>query len=53
MHTNPVKAALREGKTSLGGWLTLADPLATLWMTRCGFEWLLVEMEHAPIREEM
>lgn len=48
MRRNLVKTALREGKTSLGGWLTLPSPMAALWMARQGFEWLTVEMEHAP-----
>lgn len=46
MKTNPVRARLKQGLPSIGTWLTLADPLAARMMTRVGFDWLTVELEH-------
>ena len=37
MKKNPVKAALREGKPSVGTWLSFGDVLATRLMARVGF----------------
>jgi 4-hydroxy-2-oxoheptanedioate aldolase len=49
MKTNPVKAALREGKAQIGSWISFGDPFATRIMARMGFPWLTVDMEHGPI----
>lgn len=49
MKKNPVKAALRAGKPSVGTWLSFGDVLATRLMARVGFPWLTVDMEHSPI----
>ena len=47
MRPNPVKRALREGKTSVGTWLSLGSITATRFMARAGFPWLTVDMEHS------
>jgi len=52
MKTNPVLAKLRQGQASIGTWLTLPDPLAARLMTRVGFDWLTVELEHTPTNLE-
>ena len=49
MKTNPVKQKLREGKPSFGTWLSLGNLHATRVLARSGFEWLTVDMEHAPV----
>ena len=49
MRTNPVKAALREGRAQVGTWLSLASPLAARFMARTGFDWLTLDMEHTPV----
>ena len=49
MKTNPVRHKLRAGQPSFGTWLTLPDVTSTQLMTRMGFDWLTVEMEHAPM----
>jgi 4-hydroxy-2-oxoheptanedioate aldolase len=49
MKTNPVKRALREGRTSFGTWLSLGDLYATRVMARAGFEWLTLDLEHSAI----
>src|ERR1051326_4963002 len=48
MKTNHVRAKLKQGQPSVGTWLTLPDPLAARMMARVGFDWLTVELEHAP-----
>lgn len=52
MKTNPVRAKLKQGHTSIGTWLTLPDPLAARMMARVGFDWLTVELEHTPTNFE-
>src|SRR6478609_3738747 len=48
MKPNHVRAKLKRGEPSVGTWLTLPDPLAARMMARVGFDWLTVELEHAP-----
>ncbi|UCF91790.1 MAG: HpcH/HpaI aldolase/citrate lyase family protein [Desulfobacterales bacterium] len=43
---NPLKTALKNGKKTLGAWLQLASPMTAEIMSRAGFDWLLVDMEH-------
>jgi len=45
---NPFKAALREGRRQIGLWLGLADPYAAELCAGAGFDWLLIDGEHAP-----
>src|SRR5580704_441198 len=49
MKTNLAKTKLKRGEPSVGTWLTLPDPVAAHLMARVGFDWLTVELEHAPI----
>jgi 2-dehydro-3-deoxyglucarate aldolase/4-hydroxy-2-oxoheptanedioate aldolase len=44
--TNHVKRALREGRPTAGAWLSLCSPMTAEIMSRAGFDWLLVDMEH-------
>jgi 4-hydroxy-2-oxoheptanedioate aldolase len=48
MKRNHVRAKLKRGESSVGTWLTLPDPVAARLMARVGFDWLTVELEHAP-----
>lgn len=48
MRTNVVKRLLREGKPSVGTWLSLVSPIAARFLSRSGFDWLTVDMEHSP-----
>ncbi len=48
MKTNHVRSKLKRGEASIGTWLTLSDPIAARFMARVGFDWLTVELEHAP-----
>ena len=45
---NPFKQALREGRVQIGLWVGLADAYAIEAMAGAGFDWLLIDGEHAP-----
>ena len=49
MRPNPVKRALREGKASVGTWLSLGNVAAARFMARTGFDWLTVDTEHSMV----
>lgn len=46
--TNNFKKALRENRALIGCWIGLADPYAAEISTTAGFDWLLIDGEHAP-----
>src|ERR1051325_4519061 len=48
MKNNPVRAKLKKGECCIGTWLTLASTTAAHLMAQVGFDWLTVELEHAP-----
>src|SRR5215470_19097807 len=52
MRMNTVKAALREGRSQVGTWLSLASPMAARFMARTGFDWLTLDIEHSPANWE-
>ncbi len=45
---NTFKAVLRAGRTQYGLWLGFADAYVAEACASCGFDWLLVDGEHAP-----
>ncbi len=45
---NPVKRMIKAGKKTAGAWAQLCSPIATEILGRGGFDWVLVDMEHAP-----
>jgi len=45
---NSFKAALAGGHKRIGLWLGLADPYSAELCAGCGFDWLLIDGEHAP-----
>lgn len=45
---NPFKAAIAKGQVQLGCWLGLADPYIAEISAGAGFDWLLIDGEHAP-----
>jgi 2-keto-3-deoxy-L-rhamnonate aldolase RhmA len=45
---NPVKRMIKAGKKTAGAWAQLCSPIATEILGRGGFDWILVDMEHAP-----
>jgi len=46
---NKLKSKLKEGKLTLGSWITIGHPIVAEIMARSGFEWLTVDMEHSAI----
>jgi 2-keto-3-deoxy-L-rhamnonate aldolase RhmA len=44
--TNHVKRALREGRPTAGAWLSMCSSISAEVMSRGGFDWLLIDMEH-------
>lgn len=45
---NPFKRAIARGDLQLGCWLGLADPYIAEISAGAGFDWLLIDAEHAP-----
>ena len=45
---NPFKRALRVGRPQIGLWSSLASHLSVEVVAGAGFDWLLLDMEHAP-----
>lgn len=45
---NTFKQALREGRPQIGLWLGLADGYVAELLATTGFDWLLIDAEHAP-----
>ncbi|MGH8117731.1 MAG: 4-hydroxy-2-oxoheptanedioate aldolase [Rhodanobacteraceae bacterium] len=46
--TNTFKHALATGKPQIGLWAALADPYVAEVLACAGFDWLLIDNEHAP-----
>ncbi len=46
--TNTFKQALKEKRPQLGCWVGMADPYAAEITATAGFDWLLIDGEHAP-----
>lgn len=45
---NPFKAAIERGEVQVGCWIGLADPCIAEISAGAGFDWLLIDGEHAP-----
>lgn len=45
---NPFKTSLAKGKPQIGLWLSMADPYLAEVSATAGFDWLLIDGEHAP-----
>lgn len=45
---NKFKARLKHGKTQIGCWAGMADSYATEILGTAGFDWVLIDGEHAP-----
>lgn len=43
---NHVKRSLREGRPTAGSWLHLCSAISAEIVSRAGFDWLLIDMEH-------
>ncbi len=49
MRHNPVKDKLRSGQPVFGTWLSTGDLLAARVLARMRFDWLTLDLEHAPL----
>ncbi len=49
MRTNRLKRDLLTRTATFGSWVSLSDPWSTRVLARVGFDWLTVDLEHAPI----
>lgn len=45
---NSFRRAVRDGETLIGCWASLASPIATELLGVVGFDWMLLDAEHAP-----
>src|SRR5271168_4984653 len=45
---NPFKHALKSGKLQLGLWHSLSSPIVAEILADAGFDWILLDTEHAP-----
>lgn len=46
---NPVTEKLRNGKATVGTWLSLCSPTAAESLANIGWDWVVVDAEHSPI----
>jgi len=49
MMKNKVKEMLEQGQASVGTWVTTASPDVAEILADVGFDWLIFDMEHAPL----
>lgn len=49
MRANHVRRRLKAGEPSVGTWLSLPSPEAAEYVSRVGFDWLVIDAEHNPI----
>jgi len=47
-----VKQAIRNGKVTIGSWITFPSPTVAEIMAQAGFDWLTIDLEHSPIGME-
>jgi 2-dehydro-3-deoxyglucarate aldolase/4-hydroxy-2-oxoheptanedioate aldolase len=47
-YTNELKTKLNAGKKTIGAWAQLASPFTAEIMSTAGFDWLMLDHEHAP-----
>lgn len=48
MRINRVKQKLKRGRPTIGTWLTTGHLHVARVLARCGFDWLTLDVEHAP-----
>ena len=49
---NTFKQGLREGRPLIGLWSSLSSAAATEILADSGFDWILIDTEHAPFSPE-
>ena len=53
MRPNTVKRLWREGKTAIGGWLSIPSTYSAELMAHAGFDWLCIDTQHGMIDYSM
>jgi 2-keto-3-deoxy-L-rhamnonate aldolase RhmA len=46
---NPLKQKLLAGQKTAGAWLQIGSPITAEIFSQAGFDWLVIDMEHAPV----
>ncbi len=46
MDKNPVREKMARGEATIGTWSTLGDPAVSELLSRCGLDWITLDMEH-------
>ncbi len=49
MRINHVRQRLQQGEPSIGTWMALPSPEAAEYVSKLGFDWLVVDTEHNPV----
>ncbi len=49
MRSRALRQKLREGRPTFGAWISSYDVAVAETMVEAGFDWLLIDLEHAPI----
>lgn len=49
MNQNALKKRIAAGELTIGAWLGVPEPLVAEAMASCGFDWMVVDMEHGAI----
>ena len=50
--SSKLKARLRQGETTFGAWLTVANPTVAEIMAGAGFDWVFIDTEHGGFSNE-
>jgi len=50
--TNPLRSKLAAGNPIIGTAVTMPSPQLMRTLVDCGFDWLMVDLEHGPIGPE-
>jgi 2-keto-3-deoxy-L-rhamnonate aldolase RhmA len=50
--SSKLKNRLRQGETTFGAWLTVANPMVAEIMAGAGFDWVLIDTEHGGFSNE-
>ncbi len=49
---NRFKAAIADRRRQIGIWHTIPDPSVSEMLAGCGYDWMLIDTEHSPMRAE-
>src|SRR5262249_11604878 len=53
MRENTMKTAWREGRATVGAWLTIPSAYSAEVMAHQGFDWLCIDMQHGALAYQM